>query len=93
MGNIQVFTMYLETISADLELVTESKDIVGMRNVTRNNIVEVEVLVKWKEMAQYEAIWEIFATIKRCFLLFHLEDRVALWEAGIVSNSAAQQNI
>lgn len=76
MGIIEVFTTIPETTSADLELVTESKDIVGICNAVRNNSAEVEVLVKWKEIAKYKAIWEIFATIKRCFPLFHIEDKV-----------------
>nr|GEY30190.1 hypothetical protein [Tanacetum cinerariifolium] len=42
--------------------------------------VEKEVLIKWKDLPGYESTWEPFVTIKKQFLEFHLEDKVAVWE-------------
>ena len=41
-----------------------------------------EVLIKWKGLPEFEATWEGYEAIRNQFPLFHLEDKVRVWEGG-----------
>ena len=45
--------------------------------------VEQEVLIKWKNLPEFEATWELFSVIEEQFPCFHLEDKVQLLVGGI----------
>jgi len=43
-----------------------------------------EVLIKWKDLPDFENTWEPYEVIDAQFPHFHLEDKVKLVGAGIV---------
>jgi len=62
-------------LSEDIELIVEPEQI----RVTRTNAKgELEVLVKWLNLPEFENTWELATTLKTTFPLFHLEDKVTL---------------
>lgn len=43
---------------------------------------QIEVLIKWKDLPEFEAIWESVESIQMQFPSFHLEDLVDFGVAG-----------
>jgi len=68
------------TLTKDLEAILEPVELEGVR---QNNDGTKEVLIKWKNLQDYEATWEPYERIKQQFTCFHLEHKVILWEGGI----------
>ena len=70
-------------LSGDLEMVVEPEELLGIRpNATR--VGEIQVLIKWRGLEDFEATWENFDVVRDQFPSFHLEDKVAVWAGGIV---------
>ncbi|XLT53274.1 hypothetical protein HN873_045878 [Arachis hypogaea] len=57
------------------ELLVEPEQAIDSRY---NNQGDLEVLIKWKELPDFENTWESAATLQTTFPSFHLEDKVAL---------------
>ncbi|PKU61033.1 hypothetical protein MA16_Dca029063 [Dendrobium catenatum] len=69
------------TLTEDLEVVLEPLELMGVRQKEEGT---KEVLIQWKNLPDYEATWEPYERVKHQFPDFHLEDKVVLWEGGIV---------
>ena len=71
-------------LSVDLEMLVEPETLLGVRPKTLGNAGDVEVLLKWKDLPDFEATWEDFYMIQQQFPSFHLEDKVKVWAGGNV---------
>ncbi|KAH9650018.1 hypothetical protein KPL70_026202 [Citrus sinensis] len=71
-------------LTPELELVVEPEKLLGVRPKVNGQSGEVEVLVKWKSLPEFEATWEDFHLIQQQFPDFHLEDKVKVWADGNV---------
>ena len=69
-------------LTADLVLEVEPWAVLGVRNSQAN----MEVLIHWKGLQDYEATWESFEEVHLRYPNFHLEDKVNLWVGGIARN-------
>ena len=69
-------------LSADLILEVEPWAVLGVRNSQAN----MEVLIHWKGLQDFEATWESFEEVNLRYPTFHLEDKVNLWVGGIARN-------
>ncbi|KAI0493308.1 hypothetical protein KFK09_027585 [Dendrobium nobile] len=69
------------TLTDEMEIVLEPLELMEVRHKA-NGVTEV--LIKWKNLPDYEATWEPYERMKRQFPDFHLEDKVVLWEGGNV---------
>ena len=58
---------------------------VEMFALRKNQQEELELLVKWKDLPNFESSWELATIIKEHFPSFHLEDKVVLLEGNDVS--------
>ena len=65
-----------------LEWLVEPDQVLDIHLSPNNNQTDIEVLIQWKGLPQFEASWESTDTIKEHFLDFHLEDKVSLIEGG-----------
>ena len=70
-------------ISAELDWNVELEDILAERNTHERG----EVLVKWKNLLDFEATWEPIDVVKEQFHEFPLEDKVNV-EGGGIDGSA-----
>nr|CAN79493.1 hypothetical protein VITISV_033374 [Vitis vinifera] len=66
----------------EMELLVEPTAILGVRQHHTESTSVIEVLVQWKDLPDFEATWESFATIQNQFPEFHLVDKVVVWEEG-----------
>lgn len=71
-------------LTPELELVVEPDLLLDVRPKAQGQPGEVEVLLKWKSLPEYEATWEDFHLIHQQFPAFHLEDKVKVWGGGNV---------
>jgi hypothetical protein len=69
-------------LSEDLELKVEPDFLKDVRTTAGG---QVEVLINWKDLPDFEATWESYDVINTQFPLFHLEDKVKLLGGSIVS--------
>ena len=69
-------------LAEDLEWLVEHDQVLDIRQSPNNNQTDIEVLIQWKGLPQFEASWESTDTIKEHFPDFHLEDKVSLIEGG-----------
>ena len=69
-------------LTAEMELLVEPRTILGVRQCLTGSTFVTEVLVQWKDLLDFEATWESFATIQNQFPEFHLVDKVAVREGG-----------
>ena len=69
-------------LSADFVLEVEPWGALGVRNSQAN----MEVLIHWKGLQDFEATWESFEEVNLRYPTFHLEDKVNLWVGGIARN-------
>lgn len=81
-GTTPVASTIPPQLTVELELQVEPEDLLGVRRVGAGD--KREALIKWKELPQAEATWEDVGLIQERFPLFHLEDKVNLWEGGNV---------
>ena len=65
----------------DLEWKVETEDVEGLHYNSKGVLV---ALIKWHNLPAFESSWEDFEVINTQFPSFHLEDRVRVWEGGIV---------
>lgn len=70
-------------IPAQSEELVLQADILDVRNVGPGGTGQLEVLVKWKDLANVEASWENLEALKLQFPHAHLEDKVRLYGGGI----------
>ena len=61
----------------------EPAEVLGACQPRTGSVGDVEVLIHWQGMPAFDANWESFSTIQHHFPLFHLEDKVQVWAAGI----------
>ena len=71
-------------ISGDLEMQVEPEALLGVRPKHQGKAGELEVLLKWKALPEFEATWEDFQLLQQRFPEFHLEDKVKVWAGGNV---------
>ncbi|KAK9211844.1 hypothetical protein WN943_001222 [Citrus x changshan-huyou] len=71
-------------LTPELELMVEPEKLLGVRPKVNGQSGEVEVLLKWKSLPEFEATWEDFHLIQQQFPNFHLEDKVKVWADGNV---------
>ena len=55
----------------------------GIRPTQVKGSVDQEVLIKWKDLTEFEATWDLFSVIQQQFPHFHLEDKVRQWAGNI----------
>jgi len=53
--------------------------------VRRNNEDQLQILIKWRDLPEFENSWELASEIQQVFPSFHLEDKVLLEGEGIVT--------
>ncbi|KAL4561375.1 hypothetical protein LXL04_033540 [Taraxacum kok-saghyz] len=71
-------------LTEELELNWEPEAILGVRTLHEEEGQRLEVLVKWRNVQEFDATWEDYATILGTFPNFDLEVKVRLWERGNV---------
>ena len=71
-------------LTDELELIVEPEKLLGIRPKSVGQAGEIEVLIKWRGLEEFEASWEDFDVIREQFPDFHLEDKVEVWRGGIV---------
>ncbi|XP_028550273.1 uncharacterized protein LOC110114341 [Dendrobium catenatum] len=76
------------TLTKDLEVIMEPLELMGVRQKEEG---AKEVLIKWKNLPDYDATWEPYERVKQQFSSFHLEDKVILWED--VGNRKSQDEV
>ena len=54
-----------------------------LQNSTTSYTTDLEVLVRWKGLLDFEDSWERFEVLQQQFCSFHLEDKVTFWDRGI----------
>ena len=68
-------------LDAELEWLVEPELVLGVRS--RSGLSDREVLIKWKDLPDFEASWEPEDMIAKQFPDFPLEDKVTLVPGGI----------
>ncbi|XP_068662857.1 uncharacterized protein [Aristolochia californica] len=69
-------------LNTELEMLVEPAAILNIRRLDKNGQQQMEVLVQWKDLPQFEATWEDFEVMRLQFPAFHLEDKVKVWAGG-----------
>ena len=67
-------------------LEVEPELLLGIRDFHHPQGITREVLIKWQGLPDFDATWEAATTISDRFPHFHLEDKMVLWEGGIVTH-------
>ena len=62
------------TLTEEMEVVLQPDQVEGVRK----GVDGKEVLIRWKDLPEYDATWEPFDNMKQQFPNFHLEDNVTL---------------
>ena len=70
-------------LALDMELHVEPTAVLGIGPVQMKRSTDQEVLIKWKDLPEFEATWELSSVIQQQFPHFHLEDKVRLL-AGVL---------
>ena len=70
-------------LTDDWELKVQPSEVLAVRKNSQGNWV---VLINWLDMPEFESSWELAEDIKLSFPDFHLEDKVVVWEGGIVGD-------
>lgn len=63
------------------------EEVLGVRQSKSSSAPDIEVLIQWRGLPDYEATWEQFENVDQMFPSFHLEDKVAVWAVGNAMNS------
>ena len=61
-----------------LEMITQPKAVLNVRQSNFNGSSHTEVLLLWKDLPSFKATWEDFTTINTQFPDFHLQDKMKL---------------
>ena len=69
-------------LAEDLEWLVELDQVLDICQSSNYNQLDIEVLIQWKGLPQFEASWELADTIKEHFPDFHLENKVSLIQGG-----------
>lgn len=77
-GNRTATPQLPATLTDEMEVILQPGQVEGLREALEGR----EVLIKWKDLPEYEATWELFAAINRQFPEFNLEDKVQLWQGS-----------
>lgn len=64
----------------------EPETLLEVRRVGIEQSGQLEALLKWKNLPEYEATWEDVTAISSRFPESHLEDKVLVWGHGNVIN-------
>ncbi|WVZ23326.1 hypothetical protein V8G54_001870 [Vigna mungo] len=70
-------------LADDWELKVQPTEALAVR---RNQQGDLEILIRWKDLPDFENSWEALSTIKEHFPDFHLEDKVHLVEGSVDRN-------
>ena len=70
------------SLTADLELIVEPEALLDVRQQPTTH--EAEVLIRWKNLPEFEATWEKFTAIQSQFPDFNLEDKVKVFEGVLI---------
>lgn len=73
-GNQLVLPMLLATLTADMEVLLQPDQVEGLRKEVSGR----DVLIRWKDLPNYEATWELFDDMVKQFPNFHFEDKLAV---------------
>ncbi|XP_024976277.1 uncharacterized protein LOC112514178 [Cynara cardunculus var. scolymus] len=65
----------IHPISDELVLQAVPEDILDVRQIPNGDVGQVEVLVKWEGMSDFEASWENFEALLQQFPNCHIEDK------------------
>ena len=69
-------------LTEDWELQVQPEKVLAVR---RNNEDQLQILLKWQDLPEFENSWELASEIQQVFPSFHLEDKVLLEGEGIVT--------
>ncbi|WVZ04713.1 hypothetical protein V8G54_018059 [Vigna mungo] len=70
-------------LTDDCELKVQPAEALAVR---RNQQGDLKILIRWKDLPDFENSWEALSTIKEHFPDFHLEDKVHLVEGSVDRN-------
>ena len=74
-------------LAEDWELRVQPSKVLDAR---RNSKSELEVLIQWEDLPEFESSWELAEDIKLNFPIFHLEDKVVVQGGGIVRDQVPE---
>lgn len=77
-------------LTADCELQAQPAEVLSTKT---NNKGELEVLIKWQDLPDFENSWEVAADIQQQFPSFHLEDKVDFEGGGVVRTSVNSEAV
>ncbi|PKU73061.1 hypothetical protein MA16_Dca019264 [Dendrobium catenatum] len=64
------------TLTENLKVIMVPLELMGVRQKEEG---AKEVLIRWKNLSDYDATWEPYERVKQQFPSFHLEDKVIFW--------------
>ncbi|KAI3714972.1 hypothetical protein L6452_21935 [Arctium lappa] len=70
-------------LTEDLELRSIPEDILDIRPIVNGDPGQLEVLVKWKGLSEFESSWELLEMLLQQFPDCHLENKMRLLEGSI----------
>ena len=82
MGSFSSLPPFPQQLNSELDLLVEPEAVLGVRPSSNPTHPGMEVLIKWKNLPEHEALWESFVMIKEQFPEFHLGDKVSLQPGG-----------
>ena len=62
----------------------EPKAALGVRPKPHGTAGDIDMLLEWKSLPEFEATWEDFQMVKSQFLAFHLEDKLKVVGVGVL---------
>lgn len=83
-GTLPVPPTIPEQLNSDMEMIVQPEQLLAVRRVGTEQSGQLEALLKWKDLPEFEATWEDVEAINARFPEFHLEGKVLVWGQGNV---------
>ncbi|XP_074347611.1 uncharacterized protein LOC141686473 [Apium graveolens] len=93
MGTLPVSPRIPNQMSPDLKMMVQPEELLAVRGKGNEQSGMLEVLLKWKDLPEYEAMWEDKEANDARFAAFHLKDKVLNWGQGNVIHCTKQPKI
>ena len=69
-------------LSSTMELLSVPVAVLDVKYARPGSSLIDQVLIRWKDLPDFDATWEHYANVATYFPYFHLEDKVKVWAAG-----------